>query len=296
MELQHDGEILYEVENSVATIVLNRPDAMNSITPTMEASLHEALDEADSDDDVRVVIITGAGDQAFSAGYDIGSEGPDGRPMDPTDKEVGEYIHFWWSNDRAAVQKLLHLWHLDVPVIAAVNGWALGGGFWYQLACDMTIASDTAVFGQPEVRHISNTSFLLAALAGWKVANRYGLTGDHFDAQEALRIGIVNDVVPSSELLDRARSLAERIAMVPPAAVRLNKAIAMTGLETAGVGSGMQMNAVLSAIAHSSHGADREALFDKQRSDGITGFLKARDDRFRPEPSGPRSRRARGRT
>ena len=82
------------------------------------------------------------------------------------------------------------------PVIAAVHGWVIGGGFWYSLACDITIAADNSVFGQPEVRHVSNTTFLFAALAGWKAAHRYGLTGDHFDAAEALRLGIVNEVVP----------------------------------------------------------------------------------------------------
>ncbi len=74
------------------------------------------------------------------------------------------------------------MWRLGKPIIAAVNGWAMGAGFWYQLAADITIASDKAVFAQPEVRHISSTSFLLTALCGWKAANRWGLTGDHFDA------------------------------------------------------------------------------------------------------------------
>ena len=78
-------------------------------------------------------------------------------------------------------------------MIAAVNGWAMGGGFWYQLAADITIASDKAVFAQPEVRHIPTSSFLFTALCGWKAANRWALTGDHFDAQEALRIGMVNE-------------------------------------------------------------------------------------------------------
>src|SRR5262249_57609171 len=84
-----------------------------------------------------------------------------------------------------------HMWRLGKPVIAAVNGWAMGGGFWYQLAADITIASDQAGFAQPEVRHISNSSFLFGALCGWKTANRWALTGDHFDAEEPLRIGMV---------------------------------------------------------------------------------------------------------
>jgi Enoyl-CoA hydratase/isomerase len=79
--------------------------------------------------------------------------------------------------DKRYLQKLMHIWRLSKPVIAAVNGWAMGGGFWYQAVCEITIASEQAVFAQPEVRHISNTTFLFAAFCGWKAASRYALTG-----------------------------------------------------------------------------------------------------------------------
>src|SRR5208282_822611 len=104
---------------------------------------------------------------------------------------------------------------------------------------DITIASDKAVFAQPEVRHISNSTFLFAALCGWKAANRWGLTGDHFDAHEALRIGLVNEVVPHDELMDSVRALAKRIALVPEPSVRLNKAITMLGIQASGLYSGL---------------------------------------------------------
>jgi len=282
------ADLLYDKKGPVAVITLNRPEAMNSLTPELENELHQALDLADGDPEVRCAVLTGAG-AAFCAGYDMGPEGPDGRPMDPTGKSVGEYIDFWYRSDARAVEKLNHLWRLHIPVIAAVNGWALGGGFWYQLAADITIAARGAVFGQPEVRHISNSTFLMAALVGWKATNRYSLTGDHLDAEEALRIGLVNEVVDDDALLDRALELANRIAMVPEAAVRVNKAITMMGLQAAGVNAGMLLNGALSSIVHSSHGPDREELFDAQRRDGLRGYLKTRDDKFRPEPFGPRS-------
>ncbi len=282
--------LLYEVDESVALITLNRPDAMNALTPEMESEMHAAFDAADADPEARCVVLTGSG-TAFCAGYDMGPEGPDGRPMDPTGKWPGEYIEFWHRGDYRAMSMLEHLWSLHIPVIAAVNGWALGGGFWYQLAADITIAGESAVFGQPEVRHISNSTFLMAALVGWKAANRYALTGDHFDAHEALRVGLINEVVPDGEVVPAALALGRRISLVPEAAVRVNKAITMQGLQAAGVHSGMLLNAALSSIVHSSHGAEREALFDAQRRDGLRGYLKARDDRFRPEPFGPRSSR-----
>src|SRR5262249_61742875 len=182
---------------------------------------------------------------------------------------------------------------LGKPIIAAVNGWAMGGGFWYQLAADITIASDRAVFAQPEVRHISNSSFLFAALCGWKVANRWALTGDHFDAQEALRIGLVNEVVPHEELMNAAYALAKRIALVPEPSERLNNAIAMVGIQAAGLHSGLLVEGALGALAHASHNEFREALFETQRGEGMTVYLETRDGPFQPGPRGPRSAKAR---
>lgn len=284
--------IVYLAEGPVATITLNRPDALNAITPEMEAELHAALDQADADPAVRAVILTGAG-KAFSAGYDLGS--PERRaagdnPHDPAGQSIAGYIGYWQRSDAGNVEKLMHLWRLSKPVIGAVNGWAMGGGFWYQLATDITIASDRAVFAQPEVRHISNTTALFALLCGWKAANRFALTGDHFDAQEALRIGMINEVVPHDELLPRARQLAGRIAMVPEASVRINKAVTMTGLLASGHYSGLLLNGALSAMAHASYGPERERLLEEQREKGMRGYLDARDGPFLPEPFGPKSR------
>ncbi|HZQ35554.1 MAG TPA: enoyl-CoA hydratase/isomerase family protein, partial [Dehalococcoidia bacterium] len=277
--------IRYETSGPVATVTLNRPEALNAISPTLEAELHAALDVADADDAIRAVILTGAG-RAFSAGYDMASRPGEARQgaFDPAGLSHADYLKWWHLNDTRNVQKLLHLWHLTKPVIAAVNGYAMGGGFWYATACDITIASERAVFAQPEVRHVSNSTFLFAALCGWKVAHRYALTGDHIDAAEALRIGLVNEVTPHDELLPAARRLAERIALVPEPSVRLNKQVTAHGLLAAGISAGMMVNGPLSALAHSSHGPERERLNDAQRIGGMRGFLDARDKPFFPEP------------
>lgn len=284
--------IRYETSGPVATITLNRPEALNAISQGMTAELHRALDEADADRDVRAIILTGAG-RGFSAGYDIARR-PDGRaPLDGTGVDHAEFMRDWWTRDAASAQRLIHLWHLTTPVIAAVHGWVMGGGFWYSLAADITIAADNAVFAQPEVRHTSNTTILFAALAGWKAAHRYGLTGDHLDAAEALRLGLVNEVVPLDQLLPRARALAERIARVPEPSVRLNKAITCYGLLAMGLGAGLMMNVPFSAMAHASHDAQRGELLELMRTGGLRAFLEARDGAFRPEPFGPRSERPR---
>jgi enoyl-CoA hydratase/carnithine racemase len=283
-------DLLYSVEDKVATITLNRPERMNALSRSLEKEIHLAFDEADADREVRAIILTGNG-AAFSAGYDQAATAPSGvRHSDPKGKSHAEYIEHWQRQDTTRVNNWTHMWSLGKPVIAAVNGWAMGGGFWYQLAADITIASDKAVFAQPEVRHVSNTSYLFTALCGWKAANRWALTGDHFDAQEALRIGMVNEVVPHDELMPRARALAKRIALVPEPSIRLNKAIAMLGIQASGVNSALLLEGALSALAHASHNEDRERLFEAQRQHGLKAYLDMRDGPFQPEPMGPRSK------
>jgi enoyl-CoA hydratase/carnithine racemase len=292
MSQQQPGyqDLVYGVDGRVATIALNRPDRMNALSRNLEAEIHRALDEADGDRNVRAIILTGNG-AAFSAGYDQAATAASGvRPLDPAGKSHAEYLEYWQRHDGSRVGHWTHMWSIGKPVIAAVNGWAMGGGFWYQLAADITIASDQAVFAQPEVRQISNSSYLFTALCGWKAANRWALTGDHFDAHEALRIGMVNEVVPHAELLPRARALAERIALVPEPAIRLNKAIAMQGLQASGVHAALLLEGALSALVHSSHSEERERLFEAQRAGGLKAYLEMRDGPFAPEPMGPKSK------
>lgn len=276
--------VLYEVDGPVLTITLNRPDALNALSPDLEREFHEALDEAKTDDRVRSIIVTGAG-RAFSAGYDISGDSST-RPRLPT----STHLKRWWDSAMKNPDMIMNVMAHPKPIIAAINGWCIGGGFWYSLACDVTISSNQATFGQPEVRMTSNTTVLFAILCGWKNAHRYALTGDHFDAAEALRIGAINEIVPHDQLMDRARELALRLAKVPSESVRLNKAITTYGLDAMGLRSALNMNGVLSAIVEAENdGPDVEHLDQAQADGGFGAFLKARDDPFRPEPFGPRS-------
>ncbi len=277
--------ILFNQDDVVVTITLNRPDAMNALSHQLERELHQALDEADADPAVRVIVLTGAG-RAFSAGYDFDDD------VLEDDATAGAVLRRWLDINRRSTEGFMHVMELSTPVIAAVNGWCLGGGFWYALCSDITIASEEATFGQPEVRGISSSSILFAVLAGWKNAHRYTLTGDHFDAPEALRIGVVNEVVPHDELLDRTYALARRIAMVPADSVRLNKAITTYGLEAMGLRNAHNVMAFLATIAHASGDSPEvRHLSEAYRQGGIRAFLAARDGPFQPEPGGPRSRR-----
>src|SRR5712671_2508231 len=285
-------DLIYSVEEKIATITLNRPERMNALSRSLEGELHRAFDEADGDRAVKVIILTGNG-PAFCAGRDQGATVNGTRNSDPKGRSHAEYIEYWQRSDGRKMGEWTHMWRLGKPIIAAVNGWAMGAGFWYQLAADITIASDQAVFAQPEVRHISSTSYLLTALCGWKAANRWGLTGDHFDAQEAYRIGMINEVVPHDQLMEHVRALAKRIALVPEPSVRLNKAIAMLGIQASGLYSGLLLEGTLGALAQASHNEYREKLFEVHRTQGVKAYLEMRDGPFQPEPMGPRSAKAR---
>jgi enoyl-CoA hydratase/carnithine racemase len=285
-------DLIYEVDEQIATITLNRPERMNALSRNLEAELHRAFDEADPDRAVKVIILTGNG-RAFCAGRDQGTTPGSPRNSDPKGKSHAEFIEQWQRSDSRKILEWTHMWRLGKPIIAAVNGWALGAGFWYQLAADVTIASEQAVFAQPEVRHISATSFLFTALCGWKAANRWGLTGDHFDAQEALRIRMVDEVVPHDQLMPATRALAKRMALVPEPSLRLNKAIAMQGIQAAGLHAGLLQEGALAALVHSSHNEERQRLLDIQSEQGTKGYLEARDGPFQPEPMGPRSAKGR---
>jgi enoyl-CoA hydratase/carnithine racemase len=272
-------------DGPVGIITLNRPDVMNTISPELEAELHASLDRAESDDSVRAVVLTGAGDRAFSAGYDL--------TVDPELKAAGDRLRYWSSVDaKDAPAAHWHLLSLDKPVIAAVHGWCLGGAFWYSLACDITIAADNAVFGQPEIRETQNSTALLSYLIGWKNTARYALTGDHFDAEEALRIGVVNEVVARDHLMDHAITLGKRIAMVPVDSVRLNKRIVSFALEAMGFRTALSGAGFVSAMVHSAapDSPELQDMFKVRESEGMAASLKVRDDKFRPEPGGPRSK------
>lgn len=277
-----EDELIKERDGGVLVLTLNRPERMNALSDDLEMALLDSLRRADADPAVRAIVLTGGG-RAFSAGYDMGSG-----DEEPDTNE--QRLHGLWERHVGGSQRLLTLMEMEKPVITAVNGWCLGGAFWYVLASDVTFAGESAVFAQPEVRHVSATSFLFAALCGWKNAHRYGLTGDHFDAQEAFRIGVVNEVVPDEKVLEVAVAFAHRVAQVPAAAVRVNKAVTNRGLQLMGLRDAMTLNEAYSVVVYgSTDSAETQEMRALRDQGDMRGFLKMRDDPFRPEPGGPRS-------
>ncbi|MGH7899106.1 MAG: enoyl-CoA hydratase-related protein, partial [Candidatus Binatia bacterium] len=209
----------YEKRDHIATITLNRPEVMNALHPPCHDEMAEIFDDFAADDEAWVAIITGAGDKAFSAGNDLKWTAQHGVP--PKFPKGGF----------AAITRRFDLWK---PLIAAVNGFALGGGFEIALACDLIVAAEHARFGLPEPR-----VGLMAAAGGvhrlprqapLKVAMGMMLTGKHITAAEAHRIGVVNEVVPAKDLMAAAERWAREIIECSPLSIQATKQAAMQGL------------------------------------------------------------------
>jgi len=284
--------ILYQKQRSGVLITLNRPNALNAMNQDMMNELDGAFAEAEGDPEIRAVIITGAGG-AFSAGEDIAGTDPD--TTWPYGIPTGTSLNATYNKFRDADRKdilgrQLYRWQYPKPIIGAVSGWCFGAASWLALTCHLTIAADDAVFGQPQVRHGANTDFIWVALAGFKNALRYSLTGDHVDAQEALRIGLVNQVVPKDQLTETCFQFVDRIARISPETVKINLQISTMGLEMMGLRKAWTMNSELAAMARMTKREEfNKRLDDAKKNGGLAAFLQERDGPFQPEPFGPKA-------
>jgi enoyl-CoA hydratase len=203
--------IAVESDGAVATITLNRPKVLNALNAQLLAELSLALVELERNKDVRAIVITGSGEKAFAAGADIGELNALPNAVEGAEKaRIGQGV-------------TLQIERLRKPVIMAINGFALGGGCELAMSGDIRIASDNAKFGQPEVNlgliPGYGGSQRTTRLVGKGMAMYLCLTGELIDAQEALRIGLVQRVVPQAELLDTARKIASTIAQKAPLAI-----------------------------------------------------------------------------
>lgn len=286
--------ILYQKQRKGVLITLDRPNALNTINEELMNELDQAMAEAETDAEIRAVVITGA-DGAFSVGEDISGDDPE--TAWPYGIPTGTSLNATYNKFRDADRKdilgrQLYRWQYPKPIIGAVSGWCLGAGSWLALTCHITIAADDAVFGQPQVRHGANTDFIWVALAGFKNALRYSLTGDHVDAKEALRIGLVNQVVAKDQLLETCFQFVERVAHVPPETVKINLHISTLGMEMMGLRKAWTLNAELAAMARLTKREEfNKRLEDAKKKGGLAAFLQERDAPFQPEPFGPHAKK-----
>jgi len=251
--------VVVTIEGRVATVTINRPDKLNALNAQVRQEFVAALDELRTNDAVRVVIVTGAGEKAFVAGADI--------------KEFAGCSAY----DQFQVTKGFGIFEapekFPKPVIAAVNGFALGGGCELAMACDMRIASDRAKFGQPEI----NLGILpggggtqrLPRLVGLGNAYRLLYTGDVIGADEALRIGLVDEVVPHDQLMDRVRQVAAAIAEKSPAALQFIKDAVKASVRMS-LDEGVRFETTLFGLAFST----------QDKEEGVGAFLEKRKAEF----------------
>src|ERR1700722_20913053 len=222
-----DAIVLYEVDEKVGIISLNRPEKLNAISHDLQHALTEAFARADADPATSVVLLRAEG-RSFCAGYDIGA----------TDPAAGD-----WRSDPAKAQAHLQPqlefemvpWLMTKPVIASVQGHVLGGGCELVMLCDLTIAADNATFGEPEVRFSAvGPAIVMPAIIGYKKARKLLYFGDTIDAETARELGMVNRVVPLAELRAASLAYAKRLTLIAPEALYAAKLSINRGADAAG--------------------------------------------------------------
>ncbi len=257
MELEN---LLLTKDEGIAVVTINRPQFLNALNRATVEELSQIIDLVDKDDEVKAVIITGAGDKSFAAGGDINYM----QDMDSLDsREFGLF-------GQGVLRKLEYL---PKPVIAAINGFCLGGGCELAMACDFRIASLKAKFGQPEVTLGVTPGFggtqRLPRLVGVGIAKQLLFTGDIIDAQEALRIGLVNQVVSAAELLDYVKGIAQRVMSGGQMAVSLCKLAVNEGMQT-DIDRAMTIEADLFSLCFST----------RDQKEGMKAFAEKRHPEF----------------
>ncbi len=251
--------VLKKIDGHVATLTINRPDKLNALNIATRSRLVEELDDLAANDDIRVVIVTGAGEKSFVAGADIAEF--EGR------SPVDQFRVMTDSSMFLAVDQF------PKPIIAAINGFCLGGGCELALACDIRIASEKAKLGQPEI----NLGLIpggggtqrLPRLVGMGAALKMLYTGDFIRADEAHRIGLVDEVVPPDQLLTRAKELADTIASKSPLALRMIKQAVRTSARTS-LDEGLKQEVTLFSLAFAS----------EDKKEGVDAFLNKRQPTF----------------
>ncbi len=261
-------DVLFEKKGNVGWVTLNRPVVLNAINWSILRRLMVALEQAESDPEVRAVILTGAG-RSFCAGGDLQSTRPDDNERTPSAMEI-----------------YMKMWQMPKPIIAAVKGHAVGQGCELAGICDMTVAAENANFGELQIRHGFGPPLLIAPfLVGLKQAKELLMLGDMIDAREAQRLGLVNRVVPEDEVLAEAERMATKIASLSQKAVRTNKILVNRVYELAGFRQGINYrdDPLVQALASDNPEPSLNEHIQVLRERGWEAFRDSRDAIYRRE-------------
>lgn len=263
--------IAYEAVGPVARLTLNRPERANAISAEMLDEIAAAMDAAEADETIRVVVVTGAGGN-FSSGFDL----KDQMELRPTG------VADWRPILRKDFDVPMRFWRCPKPTIAAVRGACMAGACELALACDMTIASETAYFGEPELKFGAGiVVMLLPWIVGPKLAKEIILTGeDRIPAQRAREIGMVNRVVADAELDEAALALARRIAVIDPMVVRETKRALNRQLEARGMLDALEAALEIDLGIEGEGSVDKRRFMEIARERGLKAAIAWRDARF----------------
>jgi enoyl-CoA hydratase len=263
-------EVLYEVRDRTARVTLNRPGKVNALNRATLVGLSDALHQAAADDEVRVVVLTGAGGN-FSAGYDLVGSAVAGAP---DSAGAHSYLDF-------EVEVTMNLWSLPKPTIAAVDGWCLAAGCELAMACDMVVATEEARFGEPEIRYGSGpVTLLMPFVLGAKKTSELLFTGATIGAHEAAEIGLVNRVVAGGALDGAVEELVAGIIPTPLPVLKFTKLALIRAQEAMGLRSAVTANLDLSAILNKAE-TDEGAEFQRiVAGEGLKAALRWRDARY----------------
>ena len=263
--------IKYEKSDGVAVLTLSRPERVNAINRVMLGEIQSVLDAVEADAGVRVLVVTGAGG-AFSSGFDL-KEQMEARPQG---------VDAWRKILRDDFDPVARFWSLSKPTIAAVRGACLASGCELALCCDITIAAEDAVFGEPELKFGAGiVVMMLPWITGPKQAKEIIFNGlDDVSAQEALRLGIVNRVVPNGKDLESAMAMARRIAVIDPVLVQQTKQAINRAYRIMGMDEALQAALDIDLAIEGQGSPDKREFMDRARRDGLRAALTWRDARF----------------
>jgi enoyl-CoA hydratase len=264
--------ILFEARGPVARVTLNRPQVLNALSVKLIGELGDALDWIEADDELRAVVLMGSG-RAFSAGYDLKESGA---------QRVSGVVE-WRRCLERDVRFTLRVWDCPKPIIAAVHGYCLAGGLDLAMCCDLTLAAQGTLFGEPEIRFGSGVvTLIMPWVIGMKKTRELLYTGfDRLTAEEALALGLVNRVVPGDRLEAEAMALAEEIARNDPEAVKLTKLALNRTYERMGIKDALAMNLELDTIMEAAETPMRREFNRIRAEQGLKAAIAWRDARFR---------------
>jgi len=264
--------LLYEVDDRVATLTLNRPERMNALSQKLVGEIIAAVASADQNPEVRVLLIKGAGGKAFSSGYDI--------------KESAEQPKRGLVEWRARMQKDLRftysVWDCSKPVIAVIDGFCLAGALEFAMSCDIRYASDDAKFGAVEARFSNGIATMIMPWLIGQRARALIYTGDIFDAAEAYRLGLVDQVFPKAALDAETLKIARRMSRVSLDCLKWNKRAINQTFEAMGLRTAIQYGSEASAIMDAAGSPEADTFDSIRRTKGLAAALKWRAEQFAP--------------